>query len=717
MSAAPLQPVAAAAVSDRILAPLARVRRWSRWYLVLDGLTHLLVALIAAGAMQLLLDRWLRLSLDQRAAVNVVITLFWLWVIYRRVLIRVIRPLPDRALATAVDRRYPELHDQIATAVQFASGAVGPEDRNSPALVRAALEDACATAGRLSFQSVLNHQRARRTGIHVGVLAAGIVLAFVLLPQTMTTWFSRNWLMRDIPWPQSTYIVPVGYDGDGTRRMPEGDDLEIVAHIRGETPDRVTIEWWTASGRRGVDPMVLVGESGARASLGVLTEDTSFRIVGGDERTRDYRVLPVERPSITRTVVHIVPPLYAGLEPAELEQQSVVELLKGSRVRIEASINKPLRSVRFVGPTGDAGTALLDRPDHVVVELAEPASGVYAFELTDIDGWDNRRSLRYTLKVVPDAAPTVRATLLDVGDAVTPQAEIPIELAFADTYGLSRVAVLAQRGDDPPVEVPLEDFEPRRREFQAEIRFAVATMSTVPGQRIRIWAEAADFDPTGPNVGRSEPVELRILSPIDLAGELAAREQELRREFERLISEQSGLKDAIDRLLPTLPDAGAPPPPAAQRVASLARRQESHAGRTLAVRRGFAQILAEMHTSKIAKSADERRITDRIVTPLEEVGGQSMPAAAAALAELRRQVSRAQADRVPVGQADLLRQMRTILASMVELEGFREAVALLQEIIAEQSSVRTDTSSALADLVDEIIGPSEPNSDPPSGSP
>ena len=48
------------------------------------------------------------------------------------------------------------------------------------------------------------------------------------------------------------------------------------------------------------------------------------------------------------------------------------------------------------------------------------------------------------------------------------------------------------------------------------------------------------------------------------------------------------------------------------RIAGLVRRQDAHAARVQVVRRGFAQILAEMKTSRIARATDERRLTDRM---------------------------------------------------------------------------------------------------------
>ena len=102
-------------------------------------------------------------------------------------------------------------------------------------------------------------------------------------------------------------------------------------------------------------------------------------------------------------------------------------------------------------------------------------SGSYSFELVDRDGWTNRRPVRYTLNVVPDLPPEVGLELLGVGQSITPTAELPIELSFEDAYGLGGVSLLVQRGDDPPFDIPLEEFEPGRREFTAETVFAVGS--------------------------------------------------------------------------------------------------------------------------------------------------------------------------------------------------------------------------------------------------
>jgi hypothetical protein len=274
-----------------------------------------------------------------------------------------------------------------------------------------------------------------------------------------------------------------------------------------------------------------------------------------------------------------------------------------------------------------------------------------------------------------------------------------------------------QRGADPPFAVSLSGFESGLREFSVDRLVAVGPIGVTLGERVTLWAEARDQDPVGPNQGRSELLELRVVSATDFLAELAGRELELRREFDRLISAQRGVKDALDRLLPELPGDGVVPAALSQRLAGLTRRQETHARNCLTISRRFEQMLAEMQVNKVVRAGDERRIVQRIVAPLEKLGRETMPGASAMIAELRQDGSRRLSHELPDRQNEILRQMQAILANMLEWEGYREAVALLQEIIATQSDVHEATIKTLEQQLEDILGLDEPPEEQPERVP
>jgi hypothetical protein len=692
-------------LAERVFAPLARLRRQCRLYLALDGTVQLVFAFILAGLVQLVLDWWLRLSIDQRALLNLVITGIWLIVIYRRVALPLSIPLSDRALAAAVDRANPQLHDALATAVQFASGQVGDAHTNSPQLMRAVLAETCDAVADVRFPDVLNHARARHRAIELVGLLALPTLAWGIMPTVMNTWFARNWLVQDIPWPQRTRIVPDGFDVDGRRRAPRGDELELVAQIEGDVPELIAVTWQTPSGRRGRETMTRVGFDRLHAALGVLSEDLRFRISGGDEHTREYTVQAVERPQVIGTLIRITPPDYAGLEPVVLEQQTSAEMLRGSSVEVQVTLNKPVIQADFVeGPTRIAEAELV-APDRARVHWASPETGAYEFALVDADGWEDRRPVRFMFKVVPDRPPSAQLELVDLADVITPSAESEIQLQFRDAYGLGAVGVSVQVNDAPPFDLTTPGFTVGVREFLATVPFRAPDLGLKPGDRVRLQGVAEDRSPDGPNVTRSDFIDLRVLSVEDYLAEVSRRELELRREFEVLISAQKGLGEAVTQLLPGVPTTEAAPSLVAQRIVGVSRRQESHAARSIQLAQRFAQILAQMIANRVARAGDERRLHDRIIEPLNALGHQSMPAAAAGLAGLRDGADSSERAEVASTQSGLLREMQSILANMQEWEGYREAIALLQDIITTQGELRSQTAAAIESQLDEILRP------------
>lgn len=706
-----------ALVRDGITRPLARLRRRWRLYAAAAGAVRLALVIILLSLLQLLFDRWLKLSIDQRFVLNVTLTLIWLWFVYRRLVSVLVAPLSNRDLAMVIDRAQPALHDRIASAVEFARDASHDPRSRSPALTRAVIEEACRDARRVPILAVLNHKRAAQRGVELTAQFALVGLAFIIMPEVMSTWFQRNWMLRDIPWPQRTILNPLGFDPNGRQRLPRGDELEIVAGIVGEAPSSADLIWWTTTGRRGREPMTRIGDARVEASLGLLTEDIHFRLVGGDERTREFVVEAVDRPRVLKTVVRVTPPQYTGLEPREIERQTYLDVLQGSDLRIDAWTNKPVVEATLAAASGESNACELLDAQHLRVRLSDPAGGAYTFQLLDADQLSDRNPVRLTIKVVPDRPPKVRMTLVGVGEFITPQAELAVELEVRDAFGLASVELATRRNQDDPVQRAVDGFEPPSREFSPSLRFAAAAAQVTAGDRLRIWTTATDIDPRGPNTAASPTVELRVLSRDDFLTEMARREYVLRQEFERLISSQRVIKDALLRVLPELSPGGAVEARLAQRLSSISRRQSFLARRCLVIRERFRKILAEMWTSKVAGAAVDRRITSGIVEPLGELGGEYIEASARSIAELRDDAAFDRRDAVVFEQDEIIRRMRVVLAEMLKWEGYREAVALLREIMAEQGAVRSATLDELNKQLADILDLDDPLEDSPPKTP
>lgn len=709
MSVAPVEELASE-LRESVLAPLARLRRRARVYLALAGAQQLAVGVAAASLVQFLLDWSLKLPLSQRIVLSGVLLLYWAVVVWRKLIVPLSRPMPDHLLAGLVDRANPELHDRLSSAVELAEQM--PSGRR-PELVNTVLAEACRASADVDFSRILNHRRAARQAAGTLGLILVIALAVCEFPSLAGPWLARNWLMQNVAWPQHTHLWPEGFDADGRRRMARGDVIEISAAITGRVPDSAVLHWWTPSGRRGREEMSLVADTRLTASIGQLTEQLQFRITGGDERTRVFTIEAVERPRVMHTRARITPPEYTRLEPLEIEQQTVLEILAGSLLEIEALLNKPVQQARFVAADESDAPCEVSWGDpadaQAVVRLrwAAPQAGIYRFALLDFDNLTSRNPVSYTLKVAPDAPPTVKLDLSGVGEMVTPQAELPVRLTCEDTYGLSAARLLVQTADGPERTLSAPGFEPAARKYTGEFVLMMAAGGAAAGQTVRIRGEARDIRPGEPNAGTTPVTSLRVVSPEDLLIEVARRELGLRQEFERLISAQAALADGLERWLAAVGD-GTPDSMQAQRLAGLARTQTLHATRCLAIARAFEQILAEMRINRVARPGDEQRISQRLVSPLGRLARETIPASAEAMAPLREQVSPQLGLDAKAAQANVLAEMREILKSMKEWEGYREAVALLESTIAAQAEVRSATLEAVAQQLDDILGLDDP---------
>jgi hypothetical protein len=683
-----------ARVAAALHTPLRRLRRRLRLYVAVDGVTRLVGLALAVGAAHALLDWTLRLPIDQRAAVSALLAVGGLLLLWRLLVRPLTRRIPLVQLAGRIDRAYPELHDSLSSAVQFAAGQVMAGA--APALVAASVTAACERAAGVDFFRVLDHRRARRRAWTLAGCALVVLLAGVWQRPLLDTYLQRNWLLADVPWPQRTRLILDGFDAAATRRHPLGEDLPLTARLApgAVMPRSATLHWSAADGRRGQTALTRIGDQAFAATLPAVRTDLTLHITGGDEHTRPHRVLVVPRPQIAALTATLTPPAYTDLPPQELSGQTTFELLRGTRLELVATLNKPVVAADLVGP-GPLPPVLLAAPDRIRVTWDEPAGGGYHFDLRDADGLTSDRPIPLALRVVDDEPPQVRLTLSDTGPLITAEALLPVAAAAEDAYGLSRADVLAQLDDGAPQPLGLPAPRSGQRLWQQLSTWPVAVAGAVPGRTLRLWTEAADRDPSGPNIGRSNPVELRIVSRADLLTSLQRRELDLRRDFEQVLSVQRGIDAA---LAAPLPESGA-----AVQLEALARRQLALAERCRTIGLEFARLLGERRTNRLGPPAEDRRLAADIIAPLDALAADDLPAAAAALAALVTDPTGLPAARAD--QAALLARMQAILDRMAEGDGLRQAVQALEEIIAAQRAVLDATRAALlrelGDLLDE----------------
>jgi hypothetical protein len=687
---------------------------------LLEGITRFAVLVVAAAIIQGTLDYYLRLVWSMRAAmagglVVLLVVCAWRWIV------RPLRlPLAPADVAHLVERRYPELATTLVSAVRFSQGEIGPEATHSRELASLVVEQAAHRTASIDFDTLVRPGRARK---FVAALAATLLFTVVLTAwasATVELWFLRDVLLLERAWPQRT-MLRVAAEREIT--AARGDDLEVRAHAEGVVPRLVEIVFRTAGGRSGRERMIQVGEQGFRHTFREVTEPFVFYLEGGDDRTDTYRVVLAERPRVEAMTLEVTPPSYVGQEPYRLgEGQRSMAVLRGSRVSVSFRTNKPVVRAALMSGRDEFGEG---EPFEDGYRLSFPPAETRTYEiaLRDAGGLEDRQPTRFSIRVVADAPPRTRLRIPGVGDVVVPEAVLPLEVEFDDTYGLATAELICEvsREGFGRHSISLEEFRPGMTTYSTSLHWPVAEVGAAPPERIALYVRATDFDNvSGPNTGQSTEITVRVVLAEELRAELARREQEARAQLERVVEAQ----EAVRRDLLTVMDrlaAEARPDHLASELTALERRQRTIAGSVHTVRQLVAHVLDEMRINRLNTPEEEERLGGGVVQPLYDLSRRELVEAADRLRWLARSTgpSGAGEPRAPRGageadvfptatamdeqQAVIIERMRTILNRMLQWEGYQEVITMLREILRLQEQLRGETERELLDRANDLF--------------
>lgn len=673
-----------------------------RAYVVIEGVAWLVGAWAAAFALLATLDYMIRLSRGVRAMLLLPLLVGLGALAWRRLwpALRLGLRVPDAA--HLLERHKPQWASLLISAVRFAGGQLGAAEFHSRELASEVVRQANRVLLEQWPRHVLRHRRAIGSVAVIGTVAGCLSIWAIVCDSSLGLALSRIMWASSRPWPQRTHIH-VNIEG---RRLAAavGDDVEITARVSGVMPDDAQIVFETASGKQGRMSMTRVGENGLRFTFASLSEPLTFHLEGGDDRTDDYDVILSERPRIKGFSIRVEPPPYTRLPPQVVSNdQHTIRALPGSRIILEFTTSLPVPSAAAtlgetrelaVDPTPEGWRASFHLEGHTVCNVT----------VTNAEGLSNRRPERFVFHTLRDDPPAARLSLPGAGELITAEAVLNVELHCTDDYGLGDVRIDATVAAAPPrtVALPVSGFEPWGKEFQTELEWPVREASVAPGDILMLCAIVSDQnDVSGPGVVTPSPLTLRVVTREELSADIARREQEYRRQFQRLVDQQ---EDIRRQLLTVADDAPRLATAAAlsERLSPLERRQRNLASAVAQVARQFQRLVDETRINRLDSGLLRSDPRSDIAGALDVLSRADLIDAAEAVRRWSREGSSA-ATMVDPRQAEVLRKMHDILARMRESAGYHEAVTMLEEIIRLQKELNEQTRKKAQDQAESLF--------------
>jgi hypothetical protein len=478
-----------------------------------------------------------------------------LWVGYRYLFVPQTARLSNADLARRVQRRFPQLSDSLASAVEFLDQPEDDPRAGSAALRGAVIRDVTAASQPLDFLETLGGRPALRAALAAS--AIGLLTLILVLSNATAAWTAAVRLVNplgNLAWPQRTHLEL----RQRIQRVARGQAFEVeVVDRHAELPDVVRIHYrfTAAGGGTGEETEAMHFAGGAMvARRENVVRPFAYRIEGGDDQSMPWiSVQVMEPPAVASLSVTLVPPSYTGWPSTKAEGH--LRALVGTQVQVAAVSTKPLRDAWLLLEDGRQVPARLASDGKRLTVPADPRqplvidkSGAYWFKLLDTDGLTGGNDDRWEIRAVPDAPPTVLIEKPSGTLLVTPNARVPLRVSAKDDLALRRIDLLFGRSDRAkqpdvvqPLYVGLERVEPQSQGLeQAEqgdrkvvtLDWELAPLGLSVGTQVSFHVAAGDYRP---QTGSSEPRRLSVVTAEELTERIVSRQAFLLAELKRVL--------------------------------------------------------------------------------------------------------------------------------------------------------------------------------------
>ncbi|MDA1231667.1 MAG: hypothetical protein O2856_12910, partial [Planctomycetota bacterium] len=560
---------------------LDRCQRLVRVYSVLRGFAEAVCILIACVLFGCLLDYFIALPGIVRFGGLVATLVLTTAVAWKRLFYPLIGNASAEELGAAVDLRFPQLQEAMATLISI-DGPNATSGETGSALMREELEKHVRSQIGIIRPSevVQGKPAAKRWGLaSLSVLA--LLIPFLLWPSGSSLLLQRFVMpFANLAAPSNLFFeVP-----DGERTVAANTDVLFVAipHWRtnaaGDLPTNVVVEI-QAHGRASEDLPMSFDEATAQftVSLTDVRESVRYRVRGGGAVTEWFVLTVADPPRILTAVLQETPPAYTG-RPIEMFDGVVgdIHVFERSAIDITLTFNKPVLNAAIEWqswqPIPLAEPNLVDAAeldpslvqavlsiDGMSARLQFQAlrSGQFEFRAEDSLGLTNLNETMRRLIVTTDTPPRLTVSGINDGLEVRSNDVLPLNCMVTDDIGVGELEVHIRRNSDATRIEPAVGLNRGALQVTHEFQINLKSLDVHQGDTVTLKVKAADERPMPePQVVWQGPWTIRIADDAEAIGQKSLREadqklvealRKLEEQLQQDAAKGNELKDKLSR--------------------------------------------------------------------------------------------------------------------------------------------------------------------------
>jgi hypothetical protein len=426
----------------------------------------------------------------------------------------VLRPLTRMGTtvqsARAVEGAFPELEQQLSTALEFGGDKSKAERFASPVLVAALVNQAGARSAPLNFARTIRWRQmvvAFGAAFLLGALMAGYAASNRRLFAATWNRFVRP--TADIPPPTLTEITKIE-PGDGKYALESS--VPIAVTLDGKLPETATLSVLIGDekdGRWEDRPMDRGTDGVYRATLRRLLDSARYKIKANDAESREFNLRVFKTPEIAEFTVRVEHPAYTG-KGTETFPLGVGEVraLKGSVIHVDMKANVELGAASAAFKSSrPAVTGTKDTEDKRKATLSFPVEkdDSYQLKIADEDGNPGSGAL-FTIKALKDRYPRVTIKKPEKDLMAFREQTVEVEIVADDDIGVKEVGIFHSMGLDEK-QIMVKRMEPQPPHAEAKLVWELGSLNLKGGEVVSYYAYAIDNDtvtPGGPKMSKSD---------------------------------------------------------------------------------------------------------------------------------------------------------------------------------------------------------------------
>ena len=413
-------------------------------------------------------------------------------------------------VARSVEDAYPELEEQLSTALEFGKEPQLIGKVSSPELVGALMQQTAQRAEPLNFSRTIRWKPAVIAGLVAFMLAACVAAYYQISPRLFKRTFARFVNPgANVSAPTLTEITRVT---PGDSEQPVESSVPVEVTLDGRMPDRVLLSVFVGDEKneRWEDRPMDRGEDGLyRATIRRLLDSARYKVRAGDAETREYKIKVFKTPEITEFTLRIEHPAYTGkgIEPLPAGTGDV-RALRGSKVHIDVKANVELgkASVAFKSRRGEMpGISESKEPRKASIVFDIDKDDEYQIKIADTDGNPGTGSL-FQIKALRDRFPRVTIKKPEKDLMVQKEQTVEVEISADDDIGVKEIGIFHSIDVDEK-QIMVRRMDPQPLRADGKLVWELGTMNLKGGEVIAYYAYAIDNDtvsPGGPKMSKSD---------------------------------------------------------------------------------------------------------------------------------------------------------------------------------------------------------------------